>query len=140
MARLTWAIACQRILLDQQTNMMSYIDALDGISLPVFPIMAPPIFVGTLWEREGEAQIEVQVKAYAPDGAILGTAVSEPLRFRPEHQRGRVNVVLAGIVLPAAGRYEFGIEIRDKKKWVEVNRIPFQVEQAVPGAQGKLLV
>ena len=131
MAKLIWAVTCSRILLDQPTNLVSYIDLLDGVALLHFPTNAPPTFIGTAWQREDEHILEMRVRAYAPDGSHLMDSQAVPLVFEPQHKRGRIHVGFEGFTIPGPGRYEFGIEIKKDSKWVEVTRIPFDVDAAV---------
>ncbi|MBX9928487.1 MAG: hypothetical protein K2X99_06185 [Gemmatimonadaceae bacterium] len=122
------------MLLDQQTNLVSYIDALDAVTIPKFPVKAPLTIISTLWQRGSETQLEMRVRVYAPDGKHLIDAVADPLAFRPEHKRGRMSVGVAGFEISGPGRYEFGVETREKGKWVEVHRIPMDVDAARPVA------
>lgn len=128
MAKLVWALLCQRVIIDAQTNLVSYIDALDAVAVNKFPLSAPPIMVGTLWQRGAEKKLEMRVQVYAPSGALLRMFEALPLDFQPEHKRARINCVVAGFDIAEPGRYEFGIETRDKGKWIEVHRVPFDVD------------
>lgn len=128
MAKLVWALLCRRIIIDQQTNLVSYVDALDAVAIPEFPFKAPPVLVGTLWQREGEKNLEMRVQVYAPSGAQLVTFEASPLEFEPAHKRARMNAGVAGFEIAGPGRYQFGIETREKGKWVEVHRVPFDVD------------
>src|ERR1035438_672928 len=67
MAKLIWSVPCSRILLDQPSNRVSYIDVLDGVSLPSFPPLAPLTFIGMFFQRENETKLEVRVRAYGGD-------------------------------------------------------------------------
>lgn len=132
MAKLVWALLCQRMIIDAQTNLVSYVDALDAVTIPKFPLKAPPIVVGTLWQREGEKKLEMRVQVYAPSGLQLGAFEAAPLEFKPEHKRARMNVGVSGFEIAEPGRYQFGIETREKGKWVEVHRVPFDVDPVTP--------
>jgi len=132
MAKLVWALLCGRVIIDAQTNLVSYIDALDAVAVSRFPVAAPPIVVGTLWQRGTEKRMEMRVQVYSPSGAPLRTFEAEPLDFKPEHKRARMNCVVAGFDIAELGRYVFAIETRDKGKWIEVHRVPFDVDSAQP--------
>ena len=70
----------------------------------------------------------MRVQVYSPDGVQLITAEADPLEFLPEHTRARMSVVVAGFDITAPGRLQFGIETREKGKWVEVHRVPFDID------------
>ena len=131
MAKLVWALLCQRVIIDQQTNFVSYVDALDSVAIPKFPIKAPPLFVSTIWQRDKEARLEMRVRAFAPGGEKLTEVEANPLEFAPHHRRARMTVGLAGFDLTGPGRYEFAVDTRDGGKWVEVQRVPFDVDLSV---------
>lgn len=133
MAKLIWAVLCRRVLQDAPTNLMSYIDTVDALAASQFPVPAPGLVVGTLWSREGdEPSIEVQVRVLSPDGAQLGDVSGAVLPLEPQHQRGRVNVGLAGFPMNGPGRIEYVIEIRKGEEWIEAGRLPLDLSIAPP--------
>lgn len=132
MAKLVWALLCRRIIIDHQTNLVSYVDALDAVTVKEFPFKAPPVLVGTVWQREGEKKLEMRVQVYTPSEENLLSFEASPLEFGPEHTRARMNAGVAGFEIAGPGRYQFGIETREKGKWVEVHRVPFDVDPIAP--------
>lgn len=128
MANLIWAVPCSRILLDTPSNLVSYIDVLDGVALPTYPSLAPLTFIGMVWQRENESKLEVRVRVLGPDGTEL--MISEPSQvvFGPNHRRGRIHIGVAGFMIPAPGRYHFAIELKLRNKWTETSRLPFDLE------------
>ena len=130
MAKLVWALLCQRMILDQGTNLVSYIDALDAIAVTHFPAKSPLIVVSSLWQRGTETKLEMRVRVFSPHGNVLAEIEAVPLDFAPQHQRGRMAVGLAGFDIDGPGRYEFGIETRENGAWKEVHRVPFDIESA----------
>ena len=130
MAKLVWALICQRVLLDQPTNRMSYIDALDAVSLAQFPVKAPQVLLTSVWQRGAESRLEMKVRVYSPAGSMLTEAVASPLDFSPEHRRARMSVAIGGFDIETPGRYEFAIETPNSGNWTEVQRVPFDVDDA----------
>lgn len=129
MAKLIWAVLCQRILLDQDTQFLSYIDVVDGVALPSFPNVAPLILVGTLWQlEEAPPPLEVRIRLYTPDGSLLMESNPCAPEIKPEHKRMRIGIGLAGFPLASPGRYEFGVEQHVNGQWIEATRVPFDVE------------
>lgn len=130
MAKLTWAVACRRIIHDSPTGLFSYLDSVDGMTTPQFPIEAPPLFVGTLWERDpGEASITMRVRIYGVDGSHLMDAPAAVLNFEAQHKKGRINLGFGGFSISGPGTIHLGIEHKVKRSWVEVHRIPLEIEQ-----------
>jgi hypothetical protein len=139
MAKLIWAIPCSRILLDQPSNLVSYIDALDGVAIPSFPADAPTTFIGTLWHRDGSAKIEVRIAVYDPDGKKLMDSEAVAFTFEPHHKRCRANIGFSGFPLKGPGQFSFGVELKKGGKWTEVLRIPFDVDQMIPAQSDELV-
>lgn len=133
MAKFRWALMCRRLLIDGPTNLVSYIDAVEGFGLPQFPFPCPPLVVGTLWDRENASEPGIQMRAIvrSPSGEILTAEEAPALLFEPQHTRGRVNLALQGFLLPAPGRYTITLEHKSGTEWREVYQLWFDVDQVV---------
>lgn len=128
MAKLIWAIPCSRILLDQPSNLVSYIDVLDGVALPSYPALAPLTFIGMVWQREDESKLDVRVRVLSPDGSHVMDSESAQVIFQPHHKRGRIHIGLGGFPIAGPGRFHFAIDTKVRNKWVEQARVPFDLE------------
>ena len=127
MAFLRWVVTCQRVLTDQQTNFVSYVDAVEGMSVPELPGPMPPFTVGTLWDREtvGEA-IEMRVRIMDPDRteiARLGPATL--YHAEAARHRANVNVFLSRIEKP--GYYTVVIEQLAGEEWQMRGAVPIEL-------------
>ena len=129
MPSLAWALTCRRVIIDQQSNFISYVDALDGFNVPTVPFPCPLIVLCTLWFRSKpeDERIELRAVIRAPSGAIVNTAVGDPLVLTSAFTRARVNVGFGGFPLPQTGVYHVGIEIRNGDEWRQVHEVPFEV-------------
>jgi hypothetical protein len=133
MAKLTWAVLCRRVIIDQGTNGVSYIDAIEGLSAPKFPSPAPVIIAGTLWRRSGPEETTIEVRARAEDSSGKTLQDDEVrLMLEPEHKRGRINIGLGGYDISGPGTYFLVIEQKVGALWVEATRLPFEVELRQP--------
>lgn len=127
MAELIYAALCQRVLIDQATNFVSYIDILDGVNVPKLPFAVPPSMVGTIWRVEGENRLEMRVRVADPDSQLLAEAIANPLELKPTHLRGRMNVRVPGFEAAKPGTYRVGIELRRDGSWENRRELLFQV-------------
>ncbi|MDZ4805563.1 MAG: hypothetical protein SGI90_11950 [Candidatus Eisenbacteria bacterium] len=136
MARLLWAVLCRRIIVDQPTGAISYIDALEGIGSAHYPAPAPPIIAGTLWLREGEDEhrLEVKVSILSPEEVLI-VADSAVVELEKSHRRARIHIGFGGFQIQGPGQHFVLIEVKDGKRWKEHSRIPFDVEM-IPAQQG----
>ncbi len=74
MPTLQWALTCQRVITDSETNSVSYIDALEAFAVSRFPIPFPPVCVSTLWRREGARdRLHVRLRIQDPAGKIISS-------------------------------------------------------------------
>jgi hypothetical protein len=127
MSKLISAVLCSRVIIDQQTNLVSYIDILDGVHIFSFPFKAPLVIAGTIWQIENEKKIEVRVRVFSPDNDHLIDSTSAQMDILPGIKHARMNVAVAGFNIGAIGTYQFAIEHKISGKWHEITRIPMDV-------------
>lgn len=131
MAIFTWAVLCQQIITDQESNAASYINALEGIGLVRFPSQLPLLMVGTLWRRAKEDdKLEMRVRVLGPDNSLLHTENGPIANFGKEFRRYRINLGIGGVSAPAPGVYSYVIEQRKGNQWNEVASLPLEVVEA----------
>jgi hypothetical protein len=117
MARLLWALTCQRVITDRDTNLVSYIDGFEQFGVPKLPFPFPPFYVATLWERESPRDsLAMRIRVLAPNKTALQTF--EPkgtLKFPvPRH---RMNVLLGGHMVEQDGRFKIVVEQKKGNRW-----------------------
>ncbi len=127
MPRLIWAVLCQRILVDRETNSVSYIETIEGLDATQLPLSAPPMTLGTLWKRQSEDDVlRMRVRIEAPgDKKALSHELPE-YPFGP-NPRIRVNVYLGGVLIREPGEHHIIVEQRVGQEWREEVRIPLDV-------------
>ncbi len=116
MAKLQWALTCQRVITDRETNTVSYIDAIEELSFTQLPFPFPPIYVATLWKRDvvGEA-IDVRLSFRDTEGNEINQFtqhLSDSTAIRH-----RLNVVIGGFTINKPGEYHVLVEQRVKRSW-----------------------
>lgn len=125
MAELRWALTCERVIIDRQTNAASYIDAVEELVVPQVPFPVPPFIVGTLWERRVAGEVvEVRVRFLDPSAEILTeipTRLEDPVAIR---HRANFAVFVA---TRQAGRHDVVIEQKLDRGWREAARLPINV-------------
>ncbi len=135
MAKLQWALACQRIIIDQGTNTVSYIDAVEALGARRLPLPFPQIALGTLWKREASGEtLRVRVRVLsAADGELYCFEVP-PYKFTT-HRRYRLNIGLGGFMVAEAGELSVVVEQEITGAWHEKARLPIEVTLEPAGAQ-----
>lgn len=137
MARLLWALTCQRVITDQDSNNVSYIDAIEQITVPGIPaVFAAQLCVSSLWMRDRDRELlVVRHRLVAPSGKEVSTFRSEPMEM--SKPRYRVNLVLGGFHIGEEGEYRFEIDAEVAGKWKTVSVLPVAVAIAPPQADAK---
>lgn len=130
MAKLVWAVTCQRILLDVATNSVSYIDAIEEMTAAMMPIQAQ-ISLGLVWLRQTAGEtIAVRVTGIDPHQARI--TLTEGQLADPNAMYHRANLALT-IPLSVAGPYQIVVEQKvPEDVWQEEARIPLTVNLMLP--------
>ena len=136
-----WTVVCQKSIIDKDTNNIS-LDVLEQLkikisSLPekaegiIFPIK---IEIVSLWCRgRGEEKIkgDGQLKIEGPNNKVVGNAMID-IDLMSSH-RSRTRVRLEGLPIPkgASGVFHFVILLKSENKWIQVARVPLEVDIAI---------
>src|SRR5262249_55614849 len=144
MARLIWAVLCERASIDRETNTVSLFGVIEQVQIegegqvddPNAVILAPMrCQLVSFWIRSEPAAPErffQRVMLLHPDAARFETGTTEvDLGSNP---RSRVLAEIQGIPLKAtSGLYHFTVECRadEASPWIEVARLPFDVSVQV---------
>jgi len=129
MPTLQWALTCNRVITDRETNSVSYIDALEAFAVSSFPVPFPPVCVSTLWRRESSRDIlHPRLRIENPSRKTIQTF--EPSTPTPlSKQRHRLNVILGGAPIESPGEYHIVIEQRVGESWRVAQTLPIDVSQ-----------
>lgn len=131
MPTLQWALICRRVITDQDTNSVSYIDLVEGLTAAQLPLPLPPIMLATLWRRESHKDVlQMRVRVESPKQKNLGSFDIPAEQFPPHIRRQRVNISLEGLPIEEAGDYWIIIDHKTGDDWGEVYRIPLEVQVA----------
>ncbi len=129
MAKIVWAIVCRRVITDQQSNTVTYVDAVEQINFSTLPSASPPVTVGTLWQRqEGDETLELRLRLLGPDKKLIASDQLQVITL--EKPRHRVNVVVDGFEFREEGEHTIVIDQKLKGKWKRVALLPLAIELA----------
>jgi hypothetical protein len=132
MATLIWAITCQRIIVDSDTNLVTYVDAAEEVHVPQFPF-ALSVAIGLLWKRHSPGEsIRLRLSVHDPDGTLL--LQKEGFLNHPVALRHRANLPLA-FVAQSHGDLIVTVEQFVDGEWLIERRIPIQVDVVVTNAK-----
>jgi hypothetical protein len=121
------SLLCRRVITDRTTNTATYIDAVEAFGMLRFPGPFPPVYVVTVWHREGDGDVlQARLRVMSPSGKELFLfSLPEQALTTDLH---RHNVGLGGFNLEEAGEHRVVVEQRVGGEWREVRSLPFFVE------------
>ena len=124
MAKLAWAISCHRIIVDSETNSVSYIDSLEQIGATALPVTVA-FGLGLVWFRElaGEA-IMLRVTVINSSGGVVSRVEGQLLHPTAMYHRANLTVEATFRVL---GVHDVVVEQKAGEGWIEEARIPLTI-------------
>lgn len=126
--RLLWALLCQRVITDRETNSISCVDIIESFSANALPCVVPSLFVSTCWRGacKETAKLTMGLRVEAPSG-------KEMLRYDLPDQsleagKGhRVNVNISGLKLDEEGEHQVDILVKTGSRWSKTAKLFFSV-------------
>lgn len=136
MIKHVWSILCERISIDQGTNLVSYLTCVEEITATQLPAVHPLFALGSIWQTDcpGEDILKIRLVRISPDGAK--NIIIETNEFRLEKERHRTNLILNGISFDQAGKYVFRLESKSKTGWKAETEIPVKITPKVGATKG----
>jgi len=135
MAKLLWAVTCQRVLTDSDTNSVSYIEAVEQLSIPTLPFQFPPFTLGTLWKRDRVGEpLTMRVEIVNPEGRVIA-GLEPPTGAAEGAVRQRVNLVLSGVPIDAYGEYVIRVLQKEGGAWRTEAELVLDVGRLVRAAE-----
>lgn len=122
-----WSVLCRDILVDQETNSVSYIRCIEEASASEFPTQINSAYLGSLWEKEGEEpeQIGFRVALLSPSKKKNIIVQTKPITFN--RLRHRLHFRLNSIELYEFGNHNLLLEWQTNKYWTKVVQIPLYI-------------
>jgi hypothetical protein len=149
MAQLVWSILCRRIIVDEATKLVSFIDVLEGFeygvppSLPqtVQPLQALPLEFSlvTLWTRSDPLKGETARQRLVLAGPDPTLAPPQPIEIEVDLNKTRnyrTTVLFQGIPYLGDGDYVFKIELQQGKSWTPKTEVLLVVKRSATAAPG----
>jgi hypothetical protein len=121
------SLLCHRAIIDQATNLATYVDVVDGLDVQALPVMLPPLCVATTWLRHDANAVTMRVRVRDAAGVIVGESAPATLAFQPQHRRGRINCTVPPVPVTAPGRVSWEVLREDNGAWERVATIPLDV-------------
>lgn len=113
MIKLRWALLCQRVIVDAESNLISYIDALEGFDVMELPFEVPPLLVCMSLSRDdGDPQKPVfTLRALDPDDNPVLPEARRLVGDFGDAKALRFNVQMRPFEITKRGRYQIVIDM-----------------------------
>ncbi|MFO8088497.1 MAG: hypothetical protein R6U13_01555 [Desulfatiglandaceae bacterium] len=129
MIRNVWGVLCRDIITDQESNSVSYIRCIEEGFARDLPVRIGPMFLGTLWEKNGEDQeiIRFRVALACPDKTIKAILQTNPITMdRPRH---RLHFRLKSMEVTSFGTHQIIVEYNQEREWLQAARLPILIRK-----------
>jgi len=127
------SMICKDCLIDQRTNLVSYINCFEGVTVPTLPANLMEFNIATLWRKNVGENTKVRVRYKSPDGAIKD--VGQEIAFeQPDKTEHRIQFLVGGLPVEKEGKYSFLIEYKEGDNWKLAQELFLNVKkQGNPG-------
>ncbi len=128
-----WTILCERVSIDRETNLLSYLTCIEEISAKQFPATHQILSIGSIWHTDnpGNEVLKLKVTLTAPDSSEID--LIEPKDIIVEKERHRTNIVLQNLRFEKAGVYIFKIKFKQNNAWITASEIPLKAAKLENG-------
>lgn len=120
-------ILCKDVLLDKETNAVSYINCIESLETTKLPSNLFPVTLATLWcvdlQKETRCVLKLRLILVRPDGS-RETLFETPNKVL-ETNLDRINFHLKGLPIKEEGRHRFLFEYYQDGQWVPADRDTF---------------
>jgi len=127
MIRHVISMICKDIIVDQTTNLVSYINCLEELTTVKLPIKVN-FQVGTLWEKDTNDKEVLKMKIILEAPSKKRDKVFESKDMEMHKKRHRVNIFVNGINVEEEGIYTIIIEHLTNDRWQTDNKINLEVK------------
>ncbi len=127
MIRNVWTILCRDIIVDQESNSISYIRCIEEGAAESVPVQIGPIFLGTLWEVIGSPPVSVGFRVVLVSPAKTSQVILQTKPIVLEGARHRLNFRINALRLEEFGMYMLRVEFNPGKKWETASALPLLI-------------
>ena len=132
MAKLMWAVLCDRLIVDQQTNKATHVDLIQSLAPRQLPARLPRVILATTWKRDGiDEPLLIKVAVSAPTGTQTTLFEADPITFE-DAQFWRANFNLEGLEISSPGEHTLRISTKRNQRWKKEFDIPLTILDPAP--------
>lgn len=126
-----WNLLCRSIAVDQETNLISYLNCVSSLRFTKLPTVMPSLNLGTAWlvfpEPGKTVDLQIKISLLDPDGKAH-PVFETPTTNLTKKNTERINFKIQGIPITIAGIYRFKIEYFNGLEWNKTSDVLLNVE------------
>lgn len=127
MIRHIWTILAKDIITDNDTQLMSYINCIEEIVTNRLPAPLPSIGIGTVWEKDSDAEDNLKVKVFLVTPSGSSKLIIETQVIKVTTKRYRLNIIAGNLLVEEEGCYKIKVERLNGENWDFIVDIPFTI-------------
>jgi len=127
MIRHIWSILCERIIIDQKTNLISYLTCIEELVAKKLPAVGSLFALGSLWQTDSPKEDILKFRWILVSPKGIEKKMIESKDFILEKESYRTNIILNGISFDSTGIYVFRLQTELNNKWKTMTEIPIKV-------------
>ena len=122
-----WSVLCERVSVDQQSNLVTHLTCVEGIDTMQLPFPLLSLTYATRWYKDddSEGSIKARLMHIAPDGSETKLAEGE---LKTVIRNQRFNILLNGLVISQSGTHKFKLLQEHEGHWIVAHEMPFNVK------------
>lgn len=122
-----WSISCEKIIIDQKTNLISYLTCIEELVAKKLPAVGSLFALGSLWQTDSPKEDILKFRWILVSPKGIEKEMFESKDFILEKERHRTNIILNGISFDSTGIYIFRLQTKLNEKWKTATEIPLKV-------------
>ena len=122
-----WSVLCERVSIDQNSNLASHFTCIEGIETIQLPFPLLTLTYASRWYKDDDTEeiIKVNLVLIAPDGSETKLVEGEA---KTALRNQRFNILLNGLMISQSGTHKFKLLQEHEGHWVVAHEMPFNVK------------
>lgn len=133
-----WSVLCERISVDQQSNLQSYLTCIEDITVQQLPARILRISFASRWFKKSDSKnnFSFRLSLVHPGGTEEVLIKYNDMKFDPKFENIHLNFILDNLLIKEEGLHTFRLERKRDNDWQMVSKTPLKV-QLIPANKTK---
>lgn len=125
-----WSVLCERISVDKDTGLISYLTSVEDITAQKLPSIIKNLSFGSRWFKMSDSKdiLNIRLSLIRPDETEQELIKTDDLKIDPKLDNIRLNFALDNLQVKEKGIYVFRLERKKDNNWQVVSETPLKVQ------------